>query len=60
MDVINLGKHYSRVPHVLVAVMGIFKGEDCNRMHLLPFVNLTLSGIRIHMFLYRLIALLKE
>ena len=60
MDGIHLGKHYRRVPHVLVAVMGRFKVEDGERMHLLPLENVTLSGIIIHMWLQRLVYLLKK
>ena len=45
---------------MLVSVMGRFKGENDNRMHLLPLVNVTSSGIRIHMWLEKLVALLKE
>ena len=40
--------------------MGKFKGEDGEIMHLLPLLNVTLSGIRIRMWLERLLALLKE
>ena len=45
---------------MLAAVMGILKGEDGNRMHLLPLVNVTLSGIRIRMWLEMLSSLSKE
>ena len=55
MDGIHLGKNYRREPHVLVAFMGIFKGEYGNIMHLLPSLNVTLSGIRIRMWLERLV-----
>ena len=44
---------------MLVAVMGRFKGEYVNRIHLLRLVNLTSSGIRNRMWLERLLALLK-
>ena len=40
--------------------MGRFKVEDGNRTHLLPLVNVTSLGIRIHIRLERLVALLKE
>ena len=59
MDGIHLGKHDRKEPRVLVVVMVIFKGEDFNRMHLLSLVNLTSSGIRIRMWLERLVALIK-
>ena len=51
MDVINLGKHGIRNTHVLVTVMGIFKGEDGSRINLLPLENVTSSDIRICMWL---------
>ena len=45
---------------MLVSVIGILNGEGGNRMHILPLVNVTLSGISIYMFLERLVVLLKE
>ena len=45
---------------MLVEVMVISKGEYCDRMHILPLANLTLSGISIHMCLERLVSLIKE
>ena len=60
MDGIHLRKHDRREPHVLVAVMGRFKGEDGNILYIFPLVNVTLSGIRICMWLYMLVTLLKE
>ena len=60
VDGIHLLKHDRREPRVLVAVMGRFKGEDINIMHLFPLVNVTSSGIRIRMWLERLVSLLKE
>ena len=60
MDGIHLGKYNRREPHVLMTVMGRFKGEDGNRMHLFPLANVTSSGIRIHMWLERLVALLNK
>ena len=51
MDRIHLRKHDTREPHVLVVVMGIFKREYGHIMHILPLVNVTLSGISIGMLL---------
>ena len=45
---------------MLMAVMGIFKGEYGKRMHILPLVNVTLSGMKIHIWFDRLLALRKE
>ena len=39
MDIIHLRKQYRREPHVLLEVMGIFKGEDGNRTNTPPLVN---------------------
>ena len=36
MDGIHLRKHDRREPHMLVVVMGVFKGEYVNRIHILP------------------------
>ena len=44
----------------MVAVMVRFKGEDGNRIHLIPLANVTSSGIRIRMCLERLATLIKE
>ena len=49
MNVINLGKHDRREPHVLVAVIGRLKRDYGNIMHLLPLVNVTLLRISIRM-----------
>ena len=49
MDSIYLGKHDRRGSHVLVAVMGRFKVDDGNIMHILTLVNVTPSEIRIFM-----------
>ena len=59
MDGIHLGEHDRREPHVFVAVLVRFKVEDGYIIHLLPLVNVTSSGIRIRMWLERLVALLK-
>ena len=32
-------------PHVCVALLGCFKGEDGDRMHVFPLANVTSSGI---------------
>ena len=45
---------------MLVAVMGRFKGENGEGIHLLPLVNVTSLRIRIHMWLDRLLSLLKD
>ena len=48
-----------RGPHVSVSMMGIFKGEDRGRIHILSLINVTQSGIKIWGWLVKLVALLK-
>ena len=60
IDGIHIGKYDRRETHVFVSVMGRFRGEDRYRMHLLPLIHVTQSGIRIRMWLERLVALLKS
>ena len=59
IDGIHIGKADRREPHVIVSVMRIFMGEDGDRVHLLPMINVTQSGIRIWVWLERLVDLLK-
>ena len=42
-----------------VSVMGGFKGEDRDRMYLLPLINVTHSVIGVRVWLERLVDLLK-
>ena len=44
---------------MIVSVVGVFKGEDRDRMHLLTFINVTQSGITIRVCLERFVDLLK-
>ena len=59
IDGIHIGKYDRRDPHMIVSVMGLFKGGDGYHMHLLPLINVTQSGIRIWVWLKRLVDLLK-
>ena len=53
------GKHHSKEPHVLVPLMGRFKGETGERNVLLAFCNVTLNGkIPIRKWIERLAAVL--
>ena len=45
---------------MIVAPLGQFKSEDGDRLHVFPLVNETGSGIRICIWLERLVALLKS
>ena len=57
---IHVGKADPRTPHVIVAALERFKGEDGDRMHLFPLVNETCSGVRIHVWLEILAAALRS
>ena len=57
---IGMGKYDQRAPHVLISLLGRFKSEDGDRMHVFPLANVTRSGIRIHIWLERLVKLLRD
>ena len=58
---IQLGKHDSVRPHVVVALLGFFKAEGGERMHAFAIANCTGSGVRVRIWLERIVAiLLKE
>ena len=58
---INLGKDDIVKPHVVVALLGFFKAEGGERMHVFSISNLTSSGVRVRIWLERVVAvLLKE
>jgi hypothetical protein len=54
------GKDDAREGHVNVALVGRFKSEDGDRMHVLPIANVSKSGLKHRMWLERLVAWLKE
>ena len=60
IDGINIGKHDPRASHVIISLLGRFKGEDGDRMHVFPLASVTKTGIRIRLWLERLVALLKR
>ncbi len=47
-------------PHVIVSLLGRFKGEDGDRMHVFPLATTTKSGVRIRMWLERVANLLRQ
>ena len=53
------GDHLSG-PHVLVPIIGFFKGEGGTRMHVLPIANETKSGIEARWWLERVVEILNE
>ena len=54
------GKYDARAGHVSVALVGRFKSEDGDRMHVMPIANTSKSGIKFRMWLERLVTWLKE
>ncbi len=59
-DHVLLGKNDSREGHINVALLGRFKSEDGDRMHVMPIANASKSGIQYRMWLERLVVWLKE
>ena len=59
IDEIHIVKYDRRDPHVILSAMRRFKREDRDRMHLLPLINITQSGIMIWVWLERFVALFK-
>ena len=59
IDNINVGKHNARAKHVVICLLGRFKGEEGDRMHVFPLSSVTRSGIRIRLWLERLVRLLR-
>ena len=60
IDGINIGNDNRQDTHVIVSVMGRFKGEERDRMYLIPLINVTQPVIRIRVWLEILVALLKS
>ena len=57
---IDMGRLSQPTPHVVIPLIGKFKSEEGERMHLLPLVNVTRSGIRIRNWLERVVRLYKD
>jgi hypothetical protein len=57
---IDCGKFHPTEPHVLVPLMGRFKGETGERNLLLPFASVTSSGLEVRFWNERLCKLLVE
>jgi hypothetical protein len=59
---IELGKFSTREDepsHVVVALLGYFKGEDGARMHVFPIASETKSGIKVRVWLERVSSILR-
>ena len=57
---ISVGARDDKVPHVLVPLLGKFKGECGERLHVLPMASVTSSGIKIRAWLELLVKLLEH
>ena len=56
---IEVGKYDSPIPHVLVPVIGFFKGESGERMHVFSIANNNKSGTRPRIWLERVVKILR-
>ena len=57
---INLGRHARPIPHMVVTLIGFFKTELGERMHTFSLANVTKSGIRVRVWLERVVKILRE
>ena len=57
---IDVGKYHARAPHVCIPVLGRFKAEDGDRMHVFPLANCTRTGVRIRVWLERVVRQLQN
>ena len=58
-EYIEVGNTYSCYPHLLVPLLGKFKGENGYEMHVLPIKNEPRSGIHIRLWVEPLVKNLK-
>ena len=57
---INVGRYAQPIPHVVVALVGFFKTELGEQMHAFSLANVTRSGIRVRVWLERVVKILKD
>ena len=57
---VNRGRTHASSPHVVVPLLGRFKGETGERSHLLLMANTTASGIPIRVWVERMVGLLSS
>ena len=63
VDHIDLGRepeNKDELSHVVVALLGYFKGEDGARMHVFPIASITKSGVRVRVWLERVSLILRS
>ena len=56
---IDLGRDATPIPHVVVALLGFFKAETGERMHVFSLENTTRTGIRVRVWLERVVRILR-
>ena len=56
---IDLGRDDTPIPHVVVALLGFFKAETGERMHVFSLANTTRSGVRVRVWLERVVRILR-
>ena len=57
---IKIGKSAEPIPHVLLPVIGFFKSESGERMHVFSLANKTQSGIEVRLWLERVVEVLTK
>ena len=55
---INVGRNAIPISHVVVALLGFFKAETGERMHVFSLSDITNSGIRVRVWLERVVGIL--
>ena len=55
---IDLGRDALPIPHVVVGLLGFFKAETGERMHVFSLANTTHTGIRVRVWLERVVRIL--
>jgi hypothetical protein len=57
---ILLGRNDLPIPHVVVGLLGFFKAEGGERLHVFSIANQTASGVRVRVWLERVVQILKN
>jgi hypothetical protein len=57
---IDLGRSDPKIPHVVVALVGFFKAKGGERLHVFSIANRTASGIKVRIWIERVVQILKE
>ena len=57
---IEVGRNASPIPHVVIALVGIVKAETGERLHVFSIANTTRSGIRVCVWLERVVHILRR